>query len=226
MMEVIEKIFGLFFPPFPEVANTVSSSEQEMMEHRLIHFDPELCSISVFDYADRIGRSLVWSIKYRNSRAAADKAAYILYPYIMKLISFYGQTVEKSDYKPIFLVPIPAHKGRKKKRGFSQTELIVSALIAIQSKKSFLSGEHLLKKTVRTKNQHELTHKKERLDNLIGSFSAPYPDMIKDARIILIDDVITTGSTIKAARDALLPHGPRYILAASIARQRLKSEKM
>ena len=110
---------------------------------------------------------------------------------------------------------IPLHKSRRRKRGFNQAELIAKGLgreLGIP-----VSSNSLLR-TRKTSPQKELNDQ-ERKNNLKNAFQVVDPD-VKFKKVLLIDDIYTTGSTIDAAAAVLLEGGAEkvYFLSISIGR--------
>ena len=114
-----------------------------------------------------------------------------------------------------FLVPVPLHKNRQAHRGFNQSQLIARRL-------SRLFGVPLdpghLRRARPTPSQFRMKSKKERRENLKGAFSATGRHPFGGKRICLVDDVVTTGSTLGACADALLESGARRVAAVTVAR--------
>jgi predicted amidophosphoribosyltransferase len=75
--------------------------------------------------------------------------------------------------------------------------------------------ESLLTRSRHTRPQTELK-KAERIANLTGAFTCPRPGYIRGKTLVLIDDVTTTGATLKEAEKALLPHKPHMIILIAI----------
>lgn len=121
--------------------------------------------------------------------------------------------VQNFDY----IVPIPLHWTRYAYRGYNQAE-VIGSVIAQKSKKPML---HLLKRTRRTLLQSTLTVE-QRAQNLADAFevrsSCAQHYSMKDKHILLIDDLMTTGATLKAAAKRLLSLKPAYISVAVICR--------
>lgn len=126
------------------------------------------------------------------------------------LASFISQ--EMADYLQEFpdidyLVPIPLHPVRKRERGFSQTELLSRKL-------SLYSGIPLLNALIRVKNTKSQTilGKAERKENLKNAFSLNPKNKFKEgSNMILIDDVLTTGSTMAEAAKVLKKGGAKKV---------------
>jgi len=105
-------------------------------------------------------------------------------------------------------VPIPLHKKRQRQRGFNQAELILKAV----AKTRFLPiRTDLLARVKNTAPLSQLTSVDERIDNISGAFQLRYPEQIKDLRILIFDDILTTGTTLKEAVRVLEQGEPEYI---------------
>jgi ComF family protein len=92
-----------------------------------------------------------------------------------------------------FIVPVPLHPTRLRERGFNQSEVIAKGLAKVY-------GIPLAKKGVKrrkyTLKQANLT-RSERLENLSGAFFVSHPERFRGKRILLVDDVYTTGATME-----------------------------
>lgn len=98
------------------------------------------------------------------------------------------------------IIPVPLHKKRLKKRGYNQSECFALGLSQV-FKKPFDS-----KSLLRVIENPTQTKKSvyERFENTQGIFELTNPDAIKDKHILLVDDVMTTGSTLEACAQVLL----------------------
>ena len=101
------------------------------------------------------------------------------------------------------IIPVPIHKKKLRKRGYNQMDLIGRKMSA---KLGILIDAQSLIKSVHTPPQRGLTEK-ERIQNIKGSFSVIDPSKIKGKRVLLIDDVMTTGSTANECARVLLKDG-------------------
>lgn len=126
--------------------------------------------------------------------------------------AFYAEEILRKCAKQVLawraqvLVPIPLHAGRRRKRGYNQAQLLAKEL----SKRSGIPVDaNLLRRQKKTRAQKELTDK-ERHANLKNAFSLGKSE-IPYQRIILIDDIYTTGSTIDEASRVLLEHGAQSV---------------
>ena len=122
------------------------------------------------------------------------------------------------DNKPSFtdftIIPIPLEKRKLKARGFNQAEEIAKEL-SYFLKIPLLSD--CLIKTKETVPQDDLSED-ERKENIKGAFSARNNQKIKNKKILLVDDIYATGSTIEEAARTLKTAGAKEIIGMVIAR--------
>jgi ComF family protein len=113
------------------------------------------------------------------------------------------------------LVPMPVTEKRLKERGFNQTFIIAEEISKLTSR----PVEHgVLFKTRETLDQFSLSREGRR-KNIKGAFSAVGGrDSMKGKRLLLVDDLYTTGSTAREACKTLLSLGPKEILFFALAR--------
>jgi ComF family protein len=149
-------------------------------------------------------RELVKVLKYRRVRKAADVLAALLVKDLQdRGVSFGPKSL---------VVPIPLSFWRKNTRGFNQASLLAKA-VADTLKLEF--REDALKRVKDTPSQVSL-NRKARARNIQGSFSAGEDLDGKD--ILLVDDVLTTGATVREAAKALKKTGAGLVWVLSFAR--------
>ena len=108
---------------------------------------------------------------------------------------------------------IPVSGERLKKRGYDQAMLLAMAAalelgdVAVET----------LRKTADNPAQSSLTDAAARKTNVQGAYTVPEPELIEGKRVLLIDDFITTGSTLDEASRTLLASGASEVLAAALA---------
>lgn len=110
---------------------------------------------------------------------------------------------EKRFWPIDLVVPVPASQGSLKQRGFSQTELLARQLA---KKLKLKVGANLLVRVKDTPAQRELT-REEREKNLQSAFDIKDRKKVQGKSILLVDDVYTTGSTIRECTRILLEAG-------------------
>ena len=115
------------------------------------------------------------------------------------------------------IVPVPMHKLREKERGYNQCNLLASELSRI----SGIAVTAVLRKIVNTREQVGLTGE-ERRNNVRGSFRIEDKSAIKGKTVLVLDDVMTTNSTVNECARLLKLAGAReiYVLALAITRTR------
>lgn len=112
------------------------------------------------------------------------------------------------------IVPVPLHPVKHRERGFNQAERLARQL-------SLATGLPLnirvLKRVKHTLSQTRLT-RHERAANLRGAFAVADGERLSGARLVLVDDVMTTGATLDAAATALRRAGAEAVCAWTLAR--------
>lgn len=135
---------------------------------------------------------------------------------LSSLIITHFQLIEKSpaDFAGCILMPVPLEKKKLKWRGFNQAEELAKELIPFL--KIPLINDVLVK-TKETLPQIELSGK-EREENIKGAFSCRNKEKISGKKILLVDDIYTTGSTIEEAAQAMRAAGAKEIIGIAVAR--------
>lgn len=152
-------------------------------------------------------KNLIWNLKYNSVAEISKNLATILVDYFVKrdLLDYFAGS---------FVIPVPLHKKRFKIRGFNQAELLAQNF----AKSLGFECLKLLQKTKATKRQVELEGA-ERLKNLEGAFSVlPMPPSLGERKIILVDDVATTGATLNECAKVLRAQGAGEIWGLVVAR--------
>ena len=113
------------------------------------------------------------------------------------------------------IIPVPLHKERQRTRGFNQAALLATALS--RSNSIILDSSNLVRTT--HINQHRAgMDARDRRKTVEDAFKVSYPAVIKDERILLIDDVFTTGATVSSCAQALRDAGASDIFVLTLAR--------
>lgn len=113
-----------------------------------------------------------------------------------------------------FILPIPIHKKRLRERGFNQATLLADG-IAETTGVPVLTGTLVRKR--HTVAQSSLD-REARQQNIVGAFDVAEPDIIRGKRLLVIDDVFTTGATIREAVSELWTADPAEIDVLTLAR--------
>jgi len=153
------------------------------------------------NYQDLVLKKALWLLKYRGAKQLAKPLAELIKERVWK----------KMETKDWLVIPIPLSKNKMRRRGYNQAELIAKEL------SDNICADVLLKK-FHTKSQVEVKDKEERLANIIGSFEAKNSETITGKKIILIDDVLTTGATMREAKKILLSAGAKKVAGVVVAK--------
>ena len=159
---------------------------------------------AAFYYENGIDRA-VQTMKFNGQPRLAEAFAYLLLEEYLK-----APALPRID----LIMPVPMHKSKKRQRGFNQAELLarkISGFLDIP-----LDTDTLVK-TRGTKPQSSLT-RPERLQNLVNAFEVRNIRNIRNKNILLVDDVITTGTTINTCGKILYENGAARIYAMVVAK--------
>jgi ComF family protein len=113
------------------------------------------------------------------------------------------------------LTPVPLHAERLHTRGFNQAAVIARALGRRHARP--LSLDHLVRCRA-TPEQARTQDRAARLANVRGAFAVRAGHPFAGQRVALVDDVVTTGATLRAAAEALLAAGAKEVRGVSVAR--------
>ena len=148
-------------------------------------------------------RDMVYGLKYRNLRASAPALARLMAAYLESGPPTFG-----------LLVPVPLHRRRERERGYNQSELLARELcksvgIPLETR--------LLRRTRNTPPQVSMKSPDERRLNIEGAFECARN--LGAITVLVVDDVVTTGSTISSCAGALKAAGASSVYGLALARQ-------
>ncbi len=170
-------------------------------ENRTLHFD---CAVAA--YRSRgIVRRLVHQFKYSGQR-------YLRFP----IAEWLGETMRdpRLDGRRFdVIVPVPLHPARERERGFNQATLLAERLGDSTGVSLYPALERIRYTTTQTVHDRA-----ERIENLRGAFRLRKNRDVRDLRVLLIDDVLTTGSTLSECARVLKAAGAVSVHAATAAR--------
>ncbi len=160
-------------------------------------------SLFVFE-KDKALQLLIHSIKY-NKRFLNAK-------YLGKLI---GENLKEQiqNWSVDYILPVPLHSLRKADRGFNQSKYIA---IGMGKELGIKVKNNLIRRIRFTETQTNLTMK-EREENISKAFQAKHKKIIEGKTFLLVDDVITTGATIRECGKVLLENGAVKVFVCSAA---------
>lgn len=161
-------------------------------------------TFALWYYEEDVRNSLL-RFKFHRQRSYAQGYGAIL---AMKLMDIQDQ------YDLITWVPVS--RRRKLKRGYDQGELIVQAMC----KELNLTPVRCLKKIRHNPPQSGIASAAQRRANVLGVYKVPKPEIVAGKRILLLDDIITTGATISECAKTLMAAGAKEVYGVAVAAAR------
>lgn len=157
---------------------------------------------------NKIAKQLIYNFKYK--------------PYLTDLKNLlsqllYESLIQNENFQNIIqnskpsLVPIPLFPSKYRSRGYNQSEILAKEL----SRRLDLPFSNLLARTKKTKPQMGLKLEQRR-KNIKGVFDLNSP--LKNVRLFLVDDIVTTGSTLLEAANVLKRRGAKEVYGITLAR--------
>ncbi len=203
---------------FPSVCVGCKTKNILICEKCLVSIPPPIqtfnTTTSVFNYKNKIIKKALWKFKYKGNKKMGKIFARAMYDKILE-----DTSEEKlfSNFHKSLLVPIPLSQKRLRERGFNQSEIIAREVSILDKEMSFTFTNKILYKIKDTPSQVSIKDKKYRLKNLHGCFFVKDKKSVRGRNIILIDDIITTGTTITEAKKTLLTAGAKKVIAFTVA---------
>lgn len=171
-------------------------------------------TLAVFDYSHPVVKEIVWALKYDGNRIVALKLGEVLYDVIRHELA---ELKLEERWDNLVLIPMPISDKRRFERGWNQAELLTKEIMAHDWEKIFKYLPRQLIKLRHTESQTKTSSRNERLKNLTNSMKVLNEERIADKCVVVVDDVITTGSTFAEARRALRAAGAKKILCIAVA---------
>lgn len=161
------------------------------------------------------GKAIVHSLKYEGWKRVADSIAAR-----MSRLAFPRDVVEERS----IIIPLPLAPARLRERGFNQCERIARALAPLWQ---IHVRADLLERAIASRSQTELTPG-ERKGNVAGAFSVPSRarSALEGRHVVLLDDVVTTGATLREAASALFAAGARTISCMTFGRAPASGDRL
>ena len=207
-------LYDLFFPPDCLICGATDGllcgDCRSLMEVSGFHARSRLKHLvdvySAVRYKNRFAKKMIRAFKYEPfSRQLKTALASLVIDHFLMLDKPF-------DFSGRILVPVPLAAGRLRWRGYNQAQELAEEL----AKSWRLELAACLRRTKETKIQTTLSAA-QRKTNIKGSISCFGPTLIRGKQILLIDDVITTGTTMEECARVLLKGGAASVTGISVA---------
>lgn len=132
-----------------------------------------------------------------------------------RLGMFFGKEMKDLGLDNEFdmIVPMPLHHSRQRKRGYNQSTMFVEGLKLSLEKPCY---DNIVTRPINTSTQTQ-KNKAERWENVKQAFRVSDTRRTQGQRILLVDDIITTGASLEACGQELLHHGCKELSVVCIA---------
>jgi ComF family protein len=164
-------------------------------------------AVAYGSYAGEL-RDLIHLFKYRQVRSAT--------PYLAQMLN---QAITPLNLpSDLLVIPVPLWPGKRRTRGFNQSEELARALVSShRAGTSIQLDTGSLVRKRETASQTGLT-RQQRHANLRGAFAVMYPARVAGRTVLIVDDVMTTGTTAGECARVLLRAGAKEVFVATVAR--------
>lgn len=230
-------LLDLFFPPLCHVCKAFIPQSGELLIcsdclNKISFLVSPLCRVCGAPFATEAGLDHVCGACLTDAPPHLCRSATLLAGPVQELIHRfkYGSRVHlcrplglitatalaqfSRDASPDLIVPVPLHSKRLRQRGFNQSQLL-GEVLEKQWRLPLLIGN--LRRVRWTEPQTGL-HAGDRASNVAGAFAVRDPLRLQGKRVLLVDDVLTTGSTMLACAEALRAAKVAAVCAVTVAR--------
>lgn len=198
--------------------------DQFFLCNNCLHHEPRLDTLQMIDFLyEKFGFELIsWMfsiVKFEEQSAFRSVVHYLKYKGLYNAGKYLGEILgnelkSKMDTGEVdYIIPVPLHRLKLIERGYNQSLLIANGV-------SLTTGipvvENAIKRARYTAAQVEAESKEERHKNIKNAFELADRTKITGKCVLIIDDVITTGSTIREVAKELKKGGVAELFAASI----------
>ena len=223
-----QKILNFLFPPRCVSCGKGGVFFCQKCRSKLIYLQPPLCTrcsepirtgticqkcqsqtwdidgiYSIFKYGGAIRQAII-QFKYENIKVLADPLSYCMAEYLRKHhLSF------------DIIIPVPIHKRRLRERGYNQSSLLARKL-SYMTRMPVVEG--VLVRTKHTPSQAKSDNVAQRRKNIKNAFTCASHD-ISGKRILLIDDVCTSGATLNSCATSLKSAGAASVWGLTLAKE-------
>lgn len=201
---------ALVLLPFPycPYCKSFLESEDEIENHQCAHLskpkDRRILVVRSLGTFDEYYQKLIHRLKYDKKINLGKRLAQRL-----------GERVaqDRGFAECDLVIPVPLHRARHRERGFNQSEILSEGIARVAG---LALAKDILKRKKHTKDQTYL-NAQQRTENVRGAFVVTRPERVDGRKIVLVDDVMTTGATLNECARMLQEAGATMIFAATLA---------
>ena len=227
-IRLVESILNLIFPPRCVGCSKTGNFFCQKCREKLVYLPPPLCVKcsepihsgtichqcrsrqwnidgiqSAFQYEGAIRQAII-QFKYHNVKALAEPLARLMVP-----------RLELSPLNADMLIPVPSHPQRLRERGYNQAALLAGKL----GRLTFIPvDDRALVRTKNTPQQAKTDSLAQRIENMADAFACKSRDL-SGKRILLIDDVCTSGTTLNSCAIPLKAAGAASVHGITLAKE-------
>lgn len=214
-MHLINKLIELFYPKVCGICDKISSNDicpkcmktlneiKQCKKH--IYLQKSYTThMYIFKYNDIVRKNI---IKYKFRDQAYRYRSFVKFIAKDKKICGF---LKKYD----IIIPVPISKIRKRQRGYNQSELII---LELGKKVNIQVVTNILYKIRNTKQQSKL-NKEQRKNNLKNAYKVKNSENIKNKKVLIFDDIYTTGGTVEECAKVLKVAGAYEIGVLTLAK--------
>ena len=211
MKTLISRLLDLCYPPHCALCHRLLNEHEEHVCRfcRRRYADScirrelpnvRLC-VAPFRYEDQVRDSL---LRYKFRGVTAYGAAYA---------EFLAKCIDESDISCDIITWVPLSRQRLRRRGYDQARILAEETAG----RLDIPCEQLLKKIKNTRPQSGIHDAGARRQNAGGAYVCCAPEKVRDRRVLVIDDIVTTGSTLSVCAAELLKAGCAAVYAGAAA---------
>lgn len=211
MLKFLEKILSLIYIRYCHFCHKAEEDKVLCSKcYKKIHFLPpaiirEINNCPVYSVAiyDGIIKTLIRDLKYHNKKYLAKTQAELMF-------GFWKQLNLNEKY---IILPVPIHKNRRKERKYNHMDIVADEFSLLSG---FEVNKDFIVRVKDTKNQFKLK-RLERIKNIKDAFALNDTEIPKDSKLLVIDDITSTGITLEEIIKILKQAGYKDITALTLA---------
>ena len=210
---MMQRLLNLLFPPKCVLCKDLLAKEETDLCHHCREHAPVFTKEKI-KFSFIAGWTAVWYYKdnVRQSLLRYKFARYRSYvPCYGRLLAMKLQNTRFDNFD--ILTWVPVSRLRRMKRGFDQVELLAKET----ARQLGIEAVPCLKKIRHTPPQSGLKTAAQRRANVLGAYVVTDPEIIRNKRVLLLDDIITTGATVSECARMLLLAGVKDVRCAAMA---------